>query len=100
MGKYPDFLNWAVTRLGLQPTRNTQDVGYDGIGHFTVCIPKGTEKTEARVIAEVKIGKSTITSVRSFCHIMNRSEAQAGNLCHNRTGHGKYASGGGRYGEF
>lgn len=78
MGKYSDFLNWAVTRLGLQPTRDTQDVGYDGIGHFTVSTLKGTEKTEARVIAEVKIGKPTITSVRSFCHVMERSEAQAG----------------------
>ena len=78
MGKYSDFLNWVVTRLGLQPTRNTQDVGYDGIRHLTVSIPKGPEKTEARLIAEVKIGKPAITSVRSFCHVMNRSEAQAG----------------------
>ena len=30
------------------------------------------------MIAEVKIGKPTITSVRSFCHVMDRSEAQAG----------------------
>lgn len=78
MRKYQDFLNWAITRLGLQPTRDTQDIGYDGIGHFTVSIPKGTEKTEARVIAEVKIGKPTIASVRSFCHVMDRSEAQVG----------------------
>ncbi len=76
--RYHDFSNWAVTQLGLQPTSRMRDVGYDGIGHFTVSTPKGTEKTEARVIAEVKIGKPTITSVRSFCHVMDRSEAQAG----------------------
>ena len=78
MGKYRDFLNWAVTRLGLQPTRDNEDVGYDGVGHFTVSTSKGTEKTEAQVIAEVKIGKPTLTSVRSFCHVMDRNEAQAG----------------------
>ena len=76
MGKYRDFSNWAVTRLGLQPTRDDKDVGYDGVGHFTVSTPRGTEKTEAQVIAEVKIGKPTLTSVRSFCHVLN--EAQAG----------------------
>ncbi len=78
MGKYRDFLNWAVTRLGLQPTRDNEDVGYDGVGHFTVSTPKGTKKTEAQVIAEVKTGKPTLTSVRSFCHVMDRNEAQAG----------------------
>ena len=76
--RYHDFSNWAVTQLGLQPTSCIRDVEYDGIGHFTASTPKGTEKTEARVIAEVKIGKPTITSVRSFCHVMDRSEAQAG----------------------
>lgn len=78
IGKYNEFLNWAVTRLGLKPTGGTQDVGYDGIGYFTLSTSKGTEKTEARVIAEVKIGKSALTSVRSFCHVMDQSEAQAG----------------------
>ena len=78
--RYHDFSNWAVMRIGLQPTNGLRDVGYDGVGHFTVSTPQSTDKTEVRVIAEVKIGKLTLTSVRSFCHIMNRSEAQVGIL--------------------
>ena len=77
-GKYRDFLNWTVTRLGLQLTADNEDAGYDGIGHFTVSIPNGSEKTEARVIAGFKAGKPTLTSVRSFCHIMERNEAKVG----------------------
>ena len=78
MGKYQDFLNWAVTRLGLRPASGLKDVGYDGVGHFILSTPQGTKKIEARVIAEIKIGKPTLTSVRSFCHVMERSEAQVG----------------------
>ena len=78
--RYHDFSNWAVMRMGLQPTSCPRDVGYDGVGHFTVSTPQSTDKMEVRVIAEVKIGKLTLTGVRSFCHIMNRSEAQAGIL--------------------
>ncbi len=76
--RYHDFSNWAVTQLGLQPTRDTGDGGHNGVEHFMMWTPRGMEKTEARVIAEVKTGKPTITSVRSFCHVMERNEAQAG----------------------
>ena len=75
--KYHDFSNWAVTQLGLQP-RDTGDGGHDGVGHFMMWTPRGMEKTEARVIAEVKAGKPTLTSVRSFCHVMERTEAKVG----------------------
>ena len=82
--RYHDFSNWAVTQLGLEPTRDTGDGGYDGVGHFTVWTPRGMEKTEARVLAEVKTGKPTLTQVRSFCHVMDRNQAKNRNLHHNR----------------
>ena len=34
--KYHDFSNWAVTRLGLKPTRDVGDGGHDGVGHVTL----------------------------------------------------------------
>ena len=76
--KYHDFSNWAVTRLGLKPTRDAGDGGLDGVGHFTVWTPRGMEKTEARMLAEVKTGKPTLTQVRSFCHVIERDEAKVG----------------------
>ena len=76
--KYHDFSNWAVTRLGLKPTKDVGDGGLDGIGHFTVWTPRGMEKAEARMLAEVKTGKPTLTQVRSFCHVMERNEAKVG----------------------
>ncbi len=76
--RYHDFSNWAVTQLGLQPTMDNGDGGYDGVGHFMMWTPRGMEDTEARVVAEVKAGKPSLTSVRSFCHIMERNEAKVG----------------------
>ena len=34
--KYHDFSNWAVTRLGLNPTKDVGDGGLDGVGHVTL----------------------------------------------------------------
>ena len=68
----------SFTQLGLQPTRDTGDGGHDGVGHFMMWTPRGMERTEARVLAEVKTGKPTLTQVRSFCHVMERNEAQVG----------------------
>ena len=42
--KYHDFSNWAVTRLGLQPTKSVGDGGRDGeaeVGHITLWDPGG-----------------------------------------------------------
>ena len=55
--RYHDFSDWAVTRLGLKPTKKTGDGGYDGVGHFTLWIPEGMERTSGTVMAEVKSGK-------------------------------------------
>lgn len=76
--KYHDFSNWAVTRLGLQPTPDVSDGGKDGIGHVMVWNPEEMEGTPARILAEVKSGKPTLTEVRGFCHTMDKLEAVAG----------------------
>ena len=64
--------------MGLKPTKDVGDGGHDGVGHFTVWTPMGMEKTQARILAEVKTGKPTLTQVRSFCHVIERDEAKVG----------------------
>ena len=79
--KYHDFSNWAVTRLGLQPTPNVGDGGKDGTGvkHVELWTPQGMQATNTRILAEVKSGKTvTIESVRAFCRIMDKHKATAG----------------------
>ena len=76
--KYHDFSNWAVTRLGLRPTKDTGDGGLDGIGSMTLWNPQQMKETNARVLAEVKTGKPTITQVRAFCHVMAEQNAEVG----------------------
>ena len=76
--KYHDFSNWAVTRLGLKPTRDTRDGGLDGVGHVTLWNPKLMKETDARILAEVKTGKPTITHVRAFCHVMDQHNTEIG----------------------
>ena len=76
--KYHDFSNWAVTRLGLQPTRSTGDGGKDGeahVGHITLWDPEAAETTDTRILAEVKSGKPTINQVRAFCRVMDKNNA-------------------------
>ncbi|MXV72926.1 restriction endonuclease, partial [Candidatus Poribacteria bacterium] len=34
--------------------------------------------TNARILAEVKTGKPTITQVRAFCHVMDQHNAKVG----------------------
>ena len=76
--KYHDFSNWAVTRLGLRPTKDVGDGGLDGVGHVTLWNPQQMKETNARILAEVKTGKPTITQVRAFCHIMDQHNAKVG----------------------
>ena len=76
--KHHDFSNWAVTRLGLKPTKDVGDGGHDGVGHFTVWTPMGMEKTQARILAEVKTGKPTIAQVRAFRTSMQDNNAEIG----------------------
>ena len=76
--KYHDFSNWAVTRLGLQPTKDVGDGGMDGrseAGHITLWNPDIAEAKEVLILAEVKSGKPTLTQVRAFCHTMNEHDA-------------------------
>ena len=76
--KYHDFSNWAVTRLGLKPTRDVGDGGHDGVGHATLWNPQQMKETDVRILAEVKTGKPTITQVRAFCQVMNQNNAEIG----------------------
>ena len=76
--RYHDFSNWAVTRLGLKPTRDVGDGGHDGVGHFKVWTPQGMKETDARILAEVKSGKPTINQVRAFCYVMEENDAEVG----------------------
>ena len=76
--KYHDFSNWAVTRLGLQPTKSVGDGGKDGeahVGHITLWDPDAAETTNTRILAEVKSGKPTISQVRAFCRVMDKNDA-------------------------
>ena len=76
--KYHDFSNWAVTRLGLRPTKDVNDGGLDGVGHVTLWNPQQMKETNARILAEVKTGKPTITQVRAFCRVMDKNNAEVG----------------------
>ena len=76
--KYHDFSNWAVTRLGLKPTRDVGDGGLDGVGYVKLWNPQQMKETDARILAEVKTGKPTVTQVRAFCHVMDQNDADIG----------------------
>ena len=76
--KYHDFSNWAVTRLGLKPTRDIGDGGHDGVGHVTLWDTQQMKESNARVLAEVKTGRPSITQVRAFCQVMHENNAEIG----------------------
>ena len=76
--KYHDFSNWAVTRLGLKPTRDVGDGGLDGVGHVTLWNPQQMKETDARILAEVKTGRPTIAQVRAFSRVMDKNNAEVG----------------------
>ena len=76
--KYHDFSNWAVTRLGLKPTKDVGDGGHDGVGHATLWNPQVMKETNARILAEVKTGKPSLTQVRAFCQVMHENNAEIG----------------------
>ena len=76
--KYHDFSDWAVTRLGLKPTKDVDDGGLDGVGHVTLWNPQVMKETNAHILAEVKTGKPSITQVRAFCHVMDQHKAEVG----------------------
>ena len=73
-----DFANWAVTRLGMQPTPDTGDGGFDGTGNAVIWNPRFHKDIKTRVIAEVKSGNFTLTDVRAFCQVMQANQAEVG----------------------
>jgi len=77
-----DFANWAVTRLGLSPTPNSNDGGFDGTGKMLLWENRHVAETEQQklpVIAEVKSGRSlTPNQVRAFRTAMLDQEAAIG----------------------
>ena len=79
--RYHDFANWAVTRLGLEPTPDSGDGGFDGTGNVVVWENQHLKEgpTQLKVIAEVKAGrKPTMKDVRAFCAAMHHSDAKFG----------------------
>ena len=77
-----DFANWAVTRLGLSPTSNTNDGGFDGSGKVVLWenhhLAEAT-RTQLPVIAEVKSGRSlNPNQVRAFRTAMRDNGAAIG----------------------
>ena len=77
-----DFANWAVTRLGLSPTSNTNDGGFDGSGKVVLWenhhLAEAT-RTQLPVIAEVKSGRSlNPNQVRAFRTAMQDTDAAIG----------------------
>ena len=75
-----DIELWAITRLGLKPTRAKSDGGYDGVGVFKVWTGPGADTRDVRLIAEVKSRNMSISDVRAFCHVIEREEAAGGIL--------------------
>ena len=71
-----DFANWAVTRLGLRPTPDVGDGGFDGAASMQVWTIY--EKEDAQIIAEVKSGNPTLGQVRAFCHVIEKNKAKMG----------------------
>ena len=73
-----DFANWAVTRLGLSPTANSNDGGFDGSGKVLLW-EHGQTETKLPVIAEVKSGRSlNLNQVRAFRTAMRDADAAIG----------------------
>ena len=77
-----DFANWAVTRLGLAPTPNSNDGGFDGTGKITLWENRHlaeAAQTNLPVIAEVKSGRSlNPNQVRAFRTAMRDNGAAIG----------------------
>ena len=73
-----DFANWAVTRLGLSPTANSNDGGFDGTGKVLLW-ENSRAAMQLPVIAEVKSGRSlNLNQVRAFRTAMQDANAALG----------------------
>ncbi len=76
--KYHDFANWAVTRLGLKPTKKVGDGGVDGVLSTQIWQPREMKGYIGKVVAEVKSGKAGIGQVRAFCTSIRNQNADIG----------------------
>ena len=73
-----DFANWAVTRLGLSPTANSNDGGFDGTGKVLLW-ENSRAAMQLPVIAEVKSGRRlNLNQVRAFRTAMQDANAALG----------------------
>ena len=73
-----DFANWAVTRLGLSPTANSNDGGFDGTGKVLLW-ENSRAAMQLPVIAEVKSGRGlNLNQVRAFRTAMQDANAALG----------------------
>lgn len=76
--KHHDFANWAVTRLGLNPTQDSGDGGMDGTSSILVQ-ERASGEGLPRVIAEVKTGETVgVKEVRAFRTAMSNVNAMIG----------------------
>lgn len=76
-----DFANWAVTRIGLEPTQDIGDGGLDGTGKMLLYENKMVAEHQQKkvpIIAEVKSGNPTIGQVREFRTVMRDQNATIG----------------------
>ena len=78
--RYKDFEQWAVTRLGLKPTRYVGDGGIDGIGTRLAWNADKLKETELKSVAEVKSGQISVGVVRAFRTSLRDAEATIGIL--------------------
>ena len=78
--RYKDFEQWAVTRLGLKPTRYVGDGGIDGIGTRLAWNADKLKEMELKSVAEVKSGQISVGVVRAFRTSLRDAEATIGIL--------------------
>ena len=78
--RYKDFEQWAVTRLGLKPTRYVGDGGIDGVGTRLAWNADKLKETELKSVAEVKSGQISVGVVRAFRTSLRDAEATIGIL--------------------
>ncbi len=70
-----EFSHWAITRLGLKLAKDV-----DNDGHFVIWTPDAKDRSDVRVIAEVKASKPTSEQIRIFRKSIEDSKASMGIL--------------------
>ncbi|RKU19927.1 hypothetical protein C6501_00925 [Candidatus Poribacteria bacterium] len=73
--KHNEFSHWAVTRLGLTPSKDV-----DNNGHPRLWTLKDKKKSDLRILAEVKADKPTPEQIRALQKPMEDNKADIGVL--------------------